>query len=207
MLAFLFIIIAFLCGALPFSIWLGKLFTGQDVRRFGDGNPGAANVFRAGNTLAGLLALLLDVSKAAVPVGLAWFNLGLRGLPMFFIAIAPLLGHVFSPFLGGRGGKGISTVLGIWIGLTLWKASLAGVLFAVIGIALFTPPGWAVLLALAGILAALLVWMPDPLLLAVLAGITLILARTHRSDLRQGPHLRPWLAQRFIHDRNVNKHG
>jgi acyl phosphate:glycerol-3-phosphate acyltransferase len=195
MIPFLFILIAFLCGALPFSVWLGKLFVGLDVRTLGDGNPGAANAFRTGNRLVGLFALILDVSKAAVPVGLAYFNLGVRGLPMFFIAIAPLLGHVFSPFLGFRGGKGLSTALGIWIGLTIWKASLAAVLAAVVGIALFTPPGWAVMFALGGILLALLFWLPDPLLLSVLLGQILILVWTHRSDLSQRPHLRHWWAQ------------
>jgi glycerol-3-phosphate acyltransferase PlsY len=188
-----FVLVAFLCGSLPFSVWLGKLFLGQDVRHYADGNPGAANVFRAGNRLVGLLVLMLDISKAAVPVGLAYFNLGIRGAPMFFIAIAPILGHAFSPFLTFRGGKALSTALGVWIGLTIWKASFAGVLFVVIGIALFDVPGWAVMLGLGGILAVLLIWMPDSLLLFVLAGEVLILAWTHRSDLRQLPHLRPWL--------------
>ena len=198
MVPFIFILIAFLCGSLPFSVWLGKLFIGLDVRHFGDGNPGAANVFRAGNKLVGLLALMLDISKAAAPVGLAYFNLGFRGVPMFLIAIAPILGHVFSPFLGFRGGKAISTALGVWIGLTIWKASLAGVIAVLIGIALFTSPGWAVMFGLGGILISLLLWMPDPLLLLVLVGETIILAWTHRTDLSHRPHLRPWLAQCFF---------
>jgi len=198
MLSIAFILIAFLCGSLPFSIWLGSLFLGLDVRRFGDGNPGAANVFRAGSPLTGLAALLLDVSKAAAPVGLAYFNLGLRGVPMFLISVAPILGHVFSPFLHFRGGKAISSALGVWIGLTLWKASLPGVIGAVIGISLLTSSGWAVMLALVGILAALLLWMPDPLFLGVWAGETLILAWTHRTELSHWPRIRPWLARRLV---------
>jgi len=198
MLPIAFIFFAFFCGSLPFSVWLGRLFLGLDVRRFGDGNPGAANVFRAGSKLIGLIALILDVSKAAAPVGLAYFNLGMRGAPMALISVAPVLGHVFSPFLHFRGGKALSTALGVWIGLTLWKASLPGVITAVIGIALFTAPGWAVMLALGGILAALLLWMPDPLLFAVWASETLILAWTHRTDLSHLPHLRPWLARRRL---------
>jgi glycerol-3-phosphate acyltransferase PlsY len=197
MIEFLFILFAFFCGSMPFSVWLGKLLMGRDVRQFGDGNPGAANVFRAGNKLAGLLSLLLDVSKAAAPVGLAYFNLGFRGIPMFFISIAPILGHIFSPFLGFRGGKAVSTALGVWIGLTIWKASLAGVLAALVGTAIFTSAGWAVILAMAGILVELLVWMPDPLLIFVSLAISLILAWTHRNDLRQWPHLRPWLVKFF----------
>jgi acyl phosphate:glycerol-3-phosphate acyltransferase len=192
-----FILLAYLCGSLPFSVWFGKRFLRIDVRNVGDGNPGAANVFNAGSKLVGLLVLLLDVSKAAVPVGLAYNNLGIRGAPMFLIAIAPILGHVFSPFLGFRGGKAIATALGVWIGLTIWKASLAGVIAALIGITLFTSPGWAVMLALGGILITLLFWLPDPLLLFVLASETVILAWTHRTDLSYRPRVRTWLAQRF----------
>jgi glycerol-3-phosphate acyltransferase PlsY len=189
------ILFAFVCGSLPFSVWVGKLLLGLDVRDYGDGNPGAANVYRAGNKLTGILTLFLDVSKAAVPVGLAYFNLGIRGVPMYLISVAPILGHVFSPFLGFRGGKALSTALGVWIGLTIWKASLAAVVAVMIGFAIFTLPGWSVLFALGGILVALLLWMPDPFLFWVLASETLILAWTHRLDLRQSPNLRPWLAK------------
>jgi glycerol-3-phosphate acyltransferase PlsY len=192
-----FVIIAFFCGSLPFSVWIGRLFLGLDVRSFGDGNPGATNVFRAGSKPAGFAVLLLDVSKAAAPVGIAYFNLGMRGAAMFLIAIAPILGHAFSPFLGFRGGKALSTSFGVWIGLTVWKASLPGVIGALVGLAIFTRPGWAVLLGLAGILVALLLWIPDPLFLLVLAAESLLLAWTYRGDLGQRPRFRPWLAQRF----------
>jgi acyl phosphate:glycerol-3-phosphate acyltransferase len=186
-----------LCGALPFSVWLGKILLGLDVRTFGDGNPGAANAFRTGNKLIGLLALLLDISKAAAPVGWAYFNLDIRGTPMLLIAVAPILGHVFSPFLGFRGGKALATALGVWIGLTIWKLALPAVVWALIGIALFTPPGWSVMFALGGVLTVLLIWLPDPLLLAVWFCEVFILAWTHRLDLRQGISLRPWVREFF----------
>jgi acyl phosphate:glycerol-3-phosphate acyltransferase len=173
-----------------------------DVRKFGDGNPGAANAFRTGNKLVGLLALLLDISKAAAPVGWAYFNLGIRGMPMLLIAVAPILGHVFSPFLGFRGGKALATALGVWIGLSIWKLSLPAIVGAVIGIALFTPPGWSGMLALGGILAVLLIWMPDPLLLAIWFSEVVILAWTHRLDLRQGIHLRPGVMEFFSRNKD-----
>jgi glycerol-3-phosphate acyltransferase PlsY len=197
MLTVAMILFAFVSGSFPFSFWLGKLLLGVDVRQYGDGNPGAANVFRSGNKSIGLLALILDVSKAAVPVGLSFYNLGIRGIPMYFIAIAPILGHIFSPFLGFHGGKAIAVSLGVWIGLTIWKASLVGVIGTVVGIILMTSSGWAVLLGLAMILIALLLWIPEPLLLMVWVSETLILAWTHRYDLRQRPALRPWLTRRF----------
>jgi glycerol-3-phosphate acyltransferase PlsY len=197
MVSFALIPLAFLCGSLPFSVWLGKILLGLDVRKFGDGNPGAANAFRTGNKLVGLIVLLLDISKAAAPVGWAYFNLDIRGIPMVLIAVAPILGHVFSPFLGFRGGKALATALGVWIGLTIWKLSLPAVVGALVGIALFTSPGWLVMLALSGILAVLLIWMPDPLLLAVWFSEVFILAWTHRLDLRKGIHLRPWVIKFF----------
>ena len=202
MISVLMVLVAFLAGSLPFSVWVGRLLLGVDIRQFGDGNPGAANAFRAGSQLAGLLVLVLDISKAAAPVGLAYFNLGIRGWGMFLIALAPMLGHAFSPFLRFRGGKAIAAGLGVWIGLTLWKASLPGIVGALIGIALFTPSGWSVMCAMCAILLALLAWLPDPFLLAVWLGETLIFAWTHRLDLRQGIHLRPWAAQLFARSKS-----
>jgi len=197
MLSVAMILFAFVSGSFPFSAWLGKFLLGVDVRQYGDGNPGAANVFRSGSKSIGLLALILDVSKAAIPVGLSYYNMGIRGIPMYLIAIAPILGHVFSPFLRFHGGKAIAASLGVWIGLTVWKASLVGVVGTVLGIMLMTSSGWAVMLGLAMILLALLLWMPDPLLLMVWVSETLILGWTHRYDLRQKPVLRLWLTQRF----------
>jgi glycerol-3-phosphate acyltransferase PlsY len=203
MASFALIPLAFFCGSLPFSVWLGNLFLGLDVRKFGDGNPGAANAFRSGNKLVGFMVLLLDISKAAAPVGWAYFQLNIRGIPMVLIAIAPILGHVFSPFLGFRGGKALATALGVWIGLTIWKLSVPAVVGAVIGIALITSPGWSVMLALSGILAVILIWLPDALLLAVWFFEVVILAWTHRIDLRQGIHLRPKVKKFFSREKGL----
>ena len=191
------VFIAVVFGSFPFSVWLGKLLLGVDVRQYGDGNPGATNLIRAGSKSIGLLALILDVSKAAIPVGLSYYNFGIRGIPMYLIAIAPILGHIFSPFLGFHGGKAIAVSLGVWIGLTTWKASLVGVIGTAVGIALISSSGWAVMLGLTMILFALLFWIPDPLLFSVWISETLILAWTHRSDLRQKPVLRPWVTRRI----------
>jgi len=191
------IALSFLCGSLPFSVWLVKILSRTDVRRFGDGNPGATNAFRAGGAAVGLPALLLDISKGAAPVGLAYFDLGFRALPMALIATAALLGHAFSPFLGFKGGKGLAVALGVWIGLTWWRLSLPAVLLVLFWRALLDNSGWVVMLTLAGLLAVLLIWLPDPLLLAVLAGQVVLLAWTHRADLRRRPHLCPWLARRL----------
>ena len=188
--------LSFVCGSLPFSVWLGRALARADVRRFGDGNPGATNAFRAGGPLVGVLSLMLDVAKAAAPVGWAYVNLGIRGLPMVLIATATLLGHAFSPFLGFHGGKALAVTLGVWIGLTLWRLSLPALLSILFWTALLDVDGWAVMLTLLGLAAILVVWMPNPLFLAVLAAQVVVLAWTHRTDLRRRPHLRGWIARR-----------
>jgi len=192
-LAVLYVLFAFLCGALPFSVWLGKLALRADVRNYGDGNPGATNVLRAGGWRLGLIALMLDVSKGAFPVGLACFTFGWRGWAMLPIALAPTLGHVFSPFLKGRGGKGLAVTLGVWIGLTLGEVPIILLSSLVFWFAWLAVDGWAVALTGLSLFAYLGVHHPDPLLLSVAVGQAVIIFWTHRADLRKRPALRAWV--------------
>lgn len=183
--------LAFLCGSLPFSVWIGRWFLATNIRQVGDGNPGATNVARAGGLRWGILAVLLDFLKGAIPVGAAHFVAGLRGWPLALTALAPVAGHAFSPFLGGHGGKALAATVGIWAGLTLGEAPLMLGLFFALGVLLLAPEGWAVLFGLSGLLAHLLLNHPDPLLLAVWAGNTVLVSWTHREDLARRPQLRP----------------
>lgn len=192
-------ILAFFCGSLPFSVWLPRLLTNQDARQFGDHNPGATNAFRAGGPVVGLLALMLDISKSAAPVGWAYFQAGFDGWPMALIATMPVLGHAFSPFLRFQGGKALAVAFGAWIGLTLWKLSIPALLLVLFWRKIVTPDGWGVMLALSTLLGIILIWVYDPIFLGVLAGQAAILGWKHRNDLRQRPHLRPWLAGRLSH--------
>lgn len=70
--------------------------------------------------LTGLLSIMLDFLKGAVPVSLAYSRGGLRGEEIIFTAILPVVGHAFSPFLKFKGGKAIATTFGIWSALTTW---------------------------------------------------------------------------------------
>ena len=110
----------FTLGSLPFSLWIGKIALKTDIRRLGDGNPGAFNVWKAGGRIWAIVAILLDGFKGAIPVGLAHYLFGMDGWPLIPIALAPLVGHIFSPILKFNGGKGLATTFGIWLGLTLW---------------------------------------------------------------------------------------
>jgi glycerol-3-phosphate acyltransferase PlsY len=120
MIALIWTLIGFFCGSLPFSAWIARLALKTDIASIGDGNPGGANVWKAGGRLWAVLAVLLDGFKGATPVGIAYFVINLHGWELIPVALAPLLGHIFSPFLKFRGGKGLSTTFGIWLGTTLW---------------------------------------------------------------------------------------
>lgn len=185
----LWILLAFLLGSLPLSVWLGKIALRTDIRLYGDGNPGAANVWRAGGKWWGIVAVLLDFLKGAVPVGLANYVVGLEGWALVAVALAPVLGHAFSPFLGFRGGKSLAVTFGIWTGLTLWVVpTVIGLAFG-FWLAIMVVEGWAVLLGMLTLLVFLLVVMPDPVLLAVWFGSLLILVWKHRGDYRRSPQL------------------
>lgn len=193
-------LLAFLCGSLPFSVWIGRLALGADIRQFGDANPGATNVLRAGGKGAAAVALLLDFLKGAIPVGLAHFQGGVNGWPLAAVAVAPVLGHAFSPFLGLRGGKAVAVTGGVWCGLTGWEGPAIGGLLLGLAYALIAVDGWAVMAALAGLLGYLLLapaaWnlldaRPESwVILAVWLGNAAILAWKHRHDLARPLALR-----------------
>lgn len=190
MAGLLWIVLAFFCGALPLSVWLGRLALGVDITQYGDGNPGAANVWRAGGGRWGMLAVLLDFLKGAIPVGVANYAAGLDGWLLAAVAIAPILGHAISPFMGFHGGKALAVTFGIWTGLSLWVVPL--ILGALFGLYLWLlkPEGWSVMAGSCTLLVVLLIFFPDPVWLGVWAGMTLILAWKHKEELRQRPQLR-----------------
>lgn len=103
---------AFLAGSIPFGLLLVRLAGKGDVRQYGSGNIGATNVMRAGGKALGITTLLLDVTKGFAPVFLAKY-LGLPPHLLAFVALAAVLGHMFTPWLRFKGGKGVATALGV----------------------------------------------------------------------------------------------
>jgi len=112
-LVFLLSILAFFFSSIPFGYVIAKL-KGIDIRKYGSGNIGATNVTRVLGKKYGALVLFLDAIKGAIFVILGkFFSLNLFELTI--IALFAILGHMFSPFLKGKGGKGIATALGTFI--------------------------------------------------------------------------------------------
>jgi glycerol-3-phosphate acyltransferase PlsY len=183
-------LLGFFLGSLPFSVWIGKLALRKDIRQVGDHNPGATNVMRAGGVAWYAIVLVLDITKGALPVGLAIYIAGMDGWSLIPIAMAPPLGHAFSPFLRFHGGKAVAASFGVWIGLTLWKIPLISLLLLSVFALLITPAGWAVMLTLAGMGLTIWLWLTDPVLIGVLLANAGLLIYTHRDDLRQQPRWR-----------------
>lgn len=112
MTAFVCLALAFLLGSLPFGYWLPLWLRHQDVRQMGSKNPGFSNVMRLFGWRLGVPVLVLDVAKgfSGSVLGLCAGNGSLDwGMAGGLLAVT---GHMFSPFLRGRGGKGIATGLG-----------------------------------------------------------------------------------------------
>lgn len=190
------LVLAFLSGALPFSVWIGRIALGVDVRHYGDSNPGATNVFRAGGRVSGVLAVLLDFAKGALPVGLAYLILGIGFPLMAFLALLPVLGHAYSPFLGFHGGKAVAVTVGIWCGLTAWVGPIVLGAGLYIFMRLLGPNGRAVLAAMV-VFAIVVAFAPAAIfppnvatdrawLLVTLAGNAVIVGWKHRADLTVG---------------------
>jgi len=118
------IIAGLVLGSLPFSVWIGKIFLRKDIREYGDGSPGATNVARAGSKFLYVIAALLDAFKGTLPVLLAQNLSEVSGWDLAAVAVAPVMGHAFSPFLKFRGGMGVATTFGVWLGLTGWLGPL-----------------------------------------------------------------------------------
>ena len=125
-----FCITSFIIGSIPFGLIVTKISGYGDIRKIGSGNIGATNVLRTGNKLLALLTLLLDISKSFAFLYFVKINFililekELLIILYALISILSLLGHMFSPFLLLKGGKGIATSAGIlffmnWIGASV----------------------------------------------------------------------------------------
>lgn len=131
-------VIAYLTGSIPTSVWWGKAFFGVDVRQHGSHNAGATNTFRVLGPQAGVPVLLIDILKGFVPVRLLpnfsglepdtapwmWFRVALVG--------AAVVGHLYPVFADFKGGKGVATSLGGVLAVHPGAAAICVVVFAVV---------------------------------------------------------------------------
>jgi glycerol-3-phosphate acyltransferase PlsY len=128
----LVLIAAYLLGSIPFGYLIVRLSKGADVRETGSGGTGATNVTRRAGKFAGILTLLLDAAKGAAALILArWLLTPDFGIDWWVAAAAVMavVGHIFPVWLGFRGGKGVATGLGVFLGLSPLAVACAALVF------------------------------------------------------------------------------
>lgn len=180
--------VASLClGACPFSLWIGRLFLRKDIRDYGDGNPGAANVFRSGGRRAACLALVLDVAKGSPFVLLAHSFFVLPETAVMVVALSAITGSAFSPLLRFRGGKSVAITYGVLLALPdpmlVWSTAV----FMFLAFLFIKNHSWIVVAGLTGALAFLIAAGAIYWEVLFMLGVLMILIAKHHRDLRTAP--------------------
>ncbi|HLH34330.1 MAG TPA: glycerol-3-phosphate 1-O-acyltransferase PlsY [Alloacidobacterium sp.] len=172
-------VVAYLLGSIPFGYVLVRLFRNEDIRAKGSGNIGATNVVRSGAKGLGALTFLLDALKGYVAVLAGAWLLRIPGSQapsaqnaMALAALFVILGHIYSLWLGFKGGKGVATALGVFLALA-WLPALAGLGVFIVIFALSRYVSLASILGAAAfpVFAFLL---PHPPYAAMLTAVTVI---------------------------------
>jgi glycerol-3-phosphate acyltransferase PlsY len=173
---------AYLVGAIPFGLVIGKLFFDVDIREHGSGNVGTTNAFRVLGKKAGIAVLACDMMKGYVPALLASLVFG--PWATIFVASAPVAGHMYSVFLRGSGGKGIAT--GSAVVLALVPAIYVVVLAIWVAVLLAGRIVSLASLAAAAALAVLVVVTGQPLPYALAAVLIFVLVTVaHRRNIQR----------------------
>ncbi|MEO8003334.1 MAG: glycerol-3-phosphate 1-O-acyltransferase PlsY [Betaproteobacteria bacterium] len=179
MASIIFIVVAYLIGSISFAVVVSRLFGLPDPHTYGSGNPGATNVLRTGKKAAAALTLIGDAAKGAFALWLARSlsaEFGVGEATLAAVGLAVFLGHLFPIYFRFKGGKGVSTAVGILLALDLRVAgvtllawlltvvamrysSLASIVGALVApIATFYFMGWGAFTGMVTIMTVMLLW-------------------------------------------------
>lgn len=113
------VVLAYLLGSIPTSIWVSKAIFGIDIRDYGSGNPGATNTLRVLGSKWGTFVMIADITKGVIATSLYILipfylqnELGRTNF-MIVLGLAAVLGHIFPIWADFKGGKGVATILGM----------------------------------------------------------------------------------------------
>jgi glycerol-3-phosphate acyltransferase PlsY len=174
---------AYLMGAVPFGFLLAWKVAGKDVRAAGSGNIGATNVARVVGRKLGILTLVLDAFKGAIPV-MVIRHLGHSLDVQALAGLCAFLGHCFPIWLKFRGGKGVAPGVGVMLVLIPVAAGL-GLLAFLVGLGLFRRVSAGSLFgAIAATLGATWLLPPGPALFAIIGMVVILLSR-HRDNIKR----------------------
>ncbi len=187
-------IIAYLLGSIPFGLVLLRVFRGVDVRKTGSGNIGTANVARVAPSL-GLWTLFFDSAKGLVAVVIAreiarhMTNGSTESVALItgLSALLAIVGHVFPVWLKFKGGKGVATAMGAFLGLMPWAVLITLVLYiAIYAVWHYTSLASITSAALFPLIAGVMMSPAQrPLLLPFLIAASLLIIVKHRENIRR----------------------
>ena len=131
------LVASYLLGGIPTSYIFGKIFKHIDIRNFGSGNVGATNALRVLGVKMGVTTLILDIGKGFVAVYLSKlmmqkYEIGNMELILIFVGMAAITGHIFSIYLGFKGGKGVATSAGVFLALIPMAFGIAFAIFFIV---------------------------------------------------------------------------
>lgn len=194
LLYFIVVIVAYLLGSIPFGLVLVRIFRKQDIRTQGSGNIGATNVIRSGGKGLGAATFLLDTAKGFIAVLLAWqvalhthqSQLQAQNLAAA-AALCAIVGHIYTVWLGFKGGKGVATGFGVFLGIAPLSALVALLAFIVVFALSRYVSLASILAAIVFPLAALLRHHEPltPFMIAVLILLPLIVIAKHHANIRR----------------------
>ena len=182
---FLVALVAYLLGSIPFGYLLYRCRAGQDIRMTGSGNIGATNVFRAAGWVTAAATFALDAGKGYAAVVIAAQISHGSDWSLALASVFVLVGHCFPVFLNFRGGKGVATALGAFLGVSPAATFICAVFFA-LDVAMFGYVSLASILAAAvfPVLLLILGGYSVPILVAAFASSFLIILR-HRGNIHR----------------------
>lgn len=188
------VVIAYLLGSIPFGFLIVRAIQGADIRDTGSGGTGATNVSRRAGKIAGIVTLLLDALKGAAAVVIAeqlnGIALGKANWWVAGAAVAVIMGHMFPVWLRFRGGKGVATMVGVFLVLAPVAVGLAGVvLLLVVVSSRYVSLGSLI----AAVLIPILIWVQSFFffrldffpLLTTAAAVALLVIFAHRANIRR----------------------
>ena len=183
MMVYLLPVGGYLLGSLSSAILLARVMGLRDPREVGSGNPGATNILRYGGKKAAVSTLLGDMLKGLLPVLLAR-SLSDEPWVLALTAFGAFLGHLYPLYFGFKGGKGVATAFGVFLGLHA-GLGLALLLSWIVVALLFRYSSLAALLT--AVLAPVYAWwlLPHPSYVGTSLVIALLLIWRHRGNIRR----------------------
>ena len=157
----LLVVLAYLIGSVPTSVWVSRYFFDIDIRNYGSGNAGATNTYRILGSKWGTFVMIVDMLKGVIATSLYvllphyMHNDLHRTNFMIGLGMAAILGHIFPVWAGFKGGKGVATALGIMLFVLPWLAALLFIAAWVFVVAFTRQPFFASLASMVLVLSYL----------------------------------------------------